>query len=40
MAQEGKAVNCMLTIQYKLITLIKLGQLGSLTTGTLLSLIR
>ena len=41
MAQEGAlwamAVNCTLTFQYKLLTLIQLGQVGSLTTTTPLS---
>ncbi len=37
MAQEGMAVMCTLTIQYKLLTLIQLGQVGSLTTATPLS---
>ena len=37
MAQEGMAVNCTLTFQYKYLTLIQLGQVGSLTTATPLS---
>ncbi len=37
MAQEGMAVNCTLTIQYKILTLIQLGQVGRLMTATPLS---
>ena len=37
MAQEGMAVICTLTIQYKILSLIQLGQRGSLTTATPLS---
>jgi hypothetical protein len=40
MAQEGMAVNCTLTFQYKLLTLIKFGQVGMLTTATPLSRTR
>ena len=34
---EGMAVNCTLTFQYKILSLIQLGQVGSLTTATPLS---
>ena len=37
MAQEGMAVKCRLTVQYKSLTLIKYGHVGSLTTATPLS---
>ena len=37
MAQEGMAIKCKLTVQYKSLTLIKYGQVGSLTTATPLS---
>jgi AraC-like DNA-binding protein len=37
MAQEGMAVRCILTFQYKILYLIQLGQEGSLTTATPLS---
>jgi hypothetical protein len=37
MAQEGMAVNCTLTFQYKLLSLIQLGQEGGLMTATPLS---
>ena len=37
MAQEGMAVNCTLTFQYKILSLIQLRQVGSLTTATPLS---
>lgn len=37
MAQEGMAAKCILTFQYKYLTLIQLGQVGGLMTATPLS---
>ena len=37
MAQEGMAVNWTLTFQYKILSLIQLGQVGGLTTATPIS---